>query len=66
MYALIWMVCMSIAEAGVTLHDATWSVVNDTVMGGVSDADLYRQMAMPWCFRETSPSTTTADSHRLE
>jgi NADH dehydrogenase [ubiquinone] 1 alpha subcomplex assembly factor 1 len=40
MYALIWMVFMSIAEAGMTLHDASWSVVNDTVMGGVSDAEL--------------------------
>jgi monofunctional biosynthetic peptidoglycan transglycosylase len=31
---------MSIADAGLPLHNATWSVVNDTVMGGVSDADL--------------------------
>ena len=40
MYTLIWMVWMSVADAGLPLHSATWSVVNDTVMGGVSDADL--------------------------
>jgi monofunctional biosynthetic peptidoglycan transglycosylase len=40
MYSLFWMVWMSVADAGLPLHSAAWSVVNDTVMGGVSDADL--------------------------
>jgi len=40
MYSLIWMVGMSVSYAGLPLHDAQWSVVNDTVMGGVSEADL--------------------------
>lgn len=40
MYSLIWMVGMSVSYAGIPLHDAQWSVVNDTVMGGVSEADL--------------------------
>jgi NADH dehydrogenase [ubiquinone] 1 alpha subcomplex assembly factor 1 len=40
MNTLIWMVWMSVSSAGMPLHSATWSVVNDTVMGGVSDADL--------------------------
>ena len=34
------MVGMSVSYAGIPLHDAQWSVVNDTVMGGVSEADL--------------------------